>query len=292
MKKQKNKIIPFLLLLIIFSYFFPLVADAAGIVPCGRKDAGASLDEQQPCTLCHLVIGIQRIVTYGRNIVTFVALVMIVIGGIWYIVSTGNEQMMGTAKNILKTALTGFAIVFLVWLAVNYTMYLISVNNFGWIKSGATWNQFTCDTAGGGGETADPPPTTPPPPTFIGCCFVALGKCSHVSSVGDCTTGTFYNKACADVPLCTVQLCGNKNMGFCSYSGSLLTLICPTGYSFLSGGTDCPTSAKCCVKNSQVEESCGINASGTCKPNGVSCTQPGQNSLHPDCASGLKCCKN
>lgn len=149
MKKHKNKIIPFLLLLVIFSYFFPLAADASGIVPCGRKiddSTTIGINETDRCTLCHLVIGIQRIITYGRNIVAFVALVMIVIGGIWYIVSTGNEQMMGTAKNILKTAITGFAIVFLVWITVNYTLYLLSTKTDLGIGA-KSWDQFTCDTA-------------------------------------------------------------------------------------------------------------------------------------------------
>ena len=149
MKKHKNKIIPFLLLLIIFSFVFPLVADAAGIVPCGRKvddPTTAGINETDRCTLCHLIIGIQRIITYGRNIVAFVTLVMIVIGGIWYIFSTGNEQRMGTAKNILKTALTGFAIVFLVWITVNYTLYLLSTKAD--LGIGATsWDQFKCDIA-------------------------------------------------------------------------------------------------------------------------------------------------
>lgn len=146
MKKHKNKIIPFLLLLIIFSFILPLVADAAGIVPCGRKvnDPVTPDDETKRCTLCHLIIGIQRIITYGRNIVAFAALVMIVIGGIWYIFSAGNEQRMGTAKNILKAALTGFTIVFLVWIAVNYTLYLLSTKAD--LGIGATsWDTFTCD---------------------------------------------------------------------------------------------------------------------------------------------------
>ncbi len=47
------------------------------------------------------------------------ALLMIVVGGIWYVSSAGNQARMGTAKTIITDALLGLAVVFLAWLILN-----------------------------------------------------------------------------------------------------------------------------------------------------------------------------
>lgn len=123
--------------------FLPLTVDAAGIVPCGRIEGTA--EEQQPCTLCHLIVGIQRVIDYGFKIIVFVALVSIVAGGIFYMVSAGNEQMMEKAKSVIKNTLYGFGIVLLAWVIVNYTMYLLSTRP-GFGIGIVEWNKFECST--------------------------------------------------------------------------------------------------------------------------------------------------
>lgn len=121
--------------------FFPIITKAAGLVPCGNSE------NPDPCTLCHFIVGIKNIIDWGMRVLVFVALGAIVLGGIFYIISTGNEEMMKKAKTIIFQTLTGFAIVLGAWLIVTYSMYIIGASTEdGVLKSGNNWYEFTCDT--------------------------------------------------------------------------------------------------------------------------------------------------
>ncbi len=140
---KKNTLLVILFVGLVFFLFLPLISQA-GIVPCGGTG-------QPICTLCHLVIGIHDLIDYGFKIVVFVALVAIVISGIMYVVSAGNEQMMQTAKSFIKTTLAGFAIVLGAWVIVNTTIWLIgakgSSDTGGVLGIGVvSWNKFDCKT--------------------------------------------------------------------------------------------------------------------------------------------------
>jgi hypothetical protein len=89
-----------------------------GIVPCGTDATG-------PCTLCHLISGIYRIFKYGLYLVTTAALVGVFIGGAMYLVSSGDEGLMGSAKSFMGASLKGFAIVIGAWLIVNTIFFLL-----------------------------------------------------------------------------------------------------------------------------------------------------------------------
>ncbi|MFZ2299668.1 MAG: pilin [Candidatus Moraniibacteriota bacterium] len=123
--------------------FVPLSAEAA-LVPCGRSSGTA--EEQKPCTVCHLVVGGNGIINWGLKIMTFVAIAVIVAMGIFYIVSTGDEGMMQTAKGGIKAALIGFAVMLAAWLIVNTTLKILTakVPGLGITSSGFT---FSCDTS-------------------------------------------------------------------------------------------------------------------------------------------------
>lgn len=153
--------------LLVFAWL-PLLANAQvntptpawqGVVPCGRNIGTAA--EQAPCTLCHLVVGFQRLVQYGLYMVVTLALVGIFIAGVMYIVSSGDENLMTKAKGFLKVSLIGFAVVITAWLIVNVTMWVLGSRGSG-DQGGVLgiqivkWNQFTCSTqstAGTGGAT-------------------------------------------------------------------------------------------------------------------------------------------
>lgn len=153
----------FFLSLFLFSFFvsisFPSPANAA-IVPCGRSEddpATANIDETKPCTICHLVIGGNKVIDWGLKVMTYVALAVIVAMAILYIVSTGNEGLMKTAKGGLVAALAGFAIMLAAWLIVNTTLRVLTAKVPGLVAS-KTGFGFTCDTTslagtatGGGG---------------------------------------------------------------------------------------------------------------------------------------------
>lgn len=114
-----------------------------GIVPCGRNSGTA--EEMAPCTLCHLVIGFQRLVQYGLYMAVTLALVAIFFSGVMYIISSGDEGMMTSAKGFLKASLIGFAVVLGGWLIVNVTLWVLGAK--GDLGIGVeSWNKFTCST--------------------------------------------------------------------------------------------------------------------------------------------------
>ena len=124
-----------------------------GLVPCGRNtdDPKTPENESAPCTLCHLVVGFQRLVEYGMYMVVTLALVGIFFAGVMYMVSTGDENMMTQAKGFLKVSLIGFAVVISSWLIVNVTMWVLGAKGSG--DTGgvlgiqvSSWNKFTCST--------------------------------------------------------------------------------------------------------------------------------------------------
>ena len=119
--------------------------DTGGLIPCGHGS-----DPNNRCTLCDLFVGIGRIIDWGRNILVAVALAALVIGGIMYIVSAGNQQMMESAKNVIKQALIGVAIVLGAWLIINTIIWLLVVKSDMGVGAGNWWN-FDCGGGANGG---------------------------------------------------------------------------------------------------------------------------------------------
>ncbi|MGK2849075.1 MAG: pilin [Minisyncoccota bacterium] len=137
----------------VVSSFFMMVmstpVQSAGLVPCGRTIGTA--EEQQPCTVCHIAVEGNRIVAYLLRIMTIVAITVIVAMAILYIVSTGDDGMMKTAKGGMKAALVGFAIMLGAWLIVNTTLRIMAIEEtqetsplYGLRQNGAFG--FSCDT--------------------------------------------------------------------------------------------------------------------------------------------------
>ena len=137
----------FFLGLLVFSFLgtAPLPATAAGLVPCGRTIGTA--EEQQPCTVCHIVVLGNNIVAYGLKLMTYAGLAVIVAMAIFYIVSTGDEGMMKTAKSGITAALIGFAVLLGAWLIVNTTLRILSVDKIEGLTISSSGFGFTCDTS-------------------------------------------------------------------------------------------------------------------------------------------------
>jgi ABC-type dipeptide/oligopeptide/nickel transport system permease subunit len=109
-----------------------------GIVPCGTDSTG-------PCTLCHFIIGIQKLVEYGLYLVTTMAFVGIFLGGAMYMISTGDPTMIESAKKFIGASVLGFALVLGAWLIVNIILNVMPMApNLGIGKT--NWYTFKCDT--------------------------------------------------------------------------------------------------------------------------------------------------
>jgi len=126
----------------------PAKAEAAafGLVPCALRndDQATTFDERGPCTVCHLLIGMERIVTLLRNIMTAIAVAVIVAMAIVYITSAGDEGRMSFAKEGIKWSLIGFTVILLAWVMVNFIFTLPLFANNGLVRT--DWDSFTCNT--------------------------------------------------------------------------------------------------------------------------------------------------
>lgn len=126
----------------------PSPASATGLIPCGRTGADATAAEKAPCTICHVVIGGNRIIEYGMQVMTVIAIAVMVAMGILYIISAGDSEMMSTAKGGIKAALIGFAVMLAAWLIVYTVLRVFSATNrIPGLVISPTGFSFSCDTS-------------------------------------------------------------------------------------------------------------------------------------------------
>lgn len=145
----------FLSLLTIFSstlLTLPLAPAEAGIIPCGltTDDPNQTGDQTARCTLCHLVVGINGIIVFLRNIMSAVAIAVIVAMAFVYITSAGDEGRMRFAKGGMVAALIGFAIILLAWVIVNFILTMPIFQNNNLIRT--SWDSFQCNTTSTSGR--------------------------------------------------------------------------------------------------------------------------------------------
>ena len=114
----------------------PLSAEAA-LVNCGTRT------NPTPCTVCHLVQGGVSVMDWGLTIMSAIGVVVIVAMAILYIVSAGNEGLMGTAKAGIKAALIGFAVMLSAWLIVHTTLRIFGANNLTGYQVGSNAFSFS-----------------------------------------------------------------------------------------------------------------------------------------------------
>jgi hypothetical protein len=174
----------FVLALFFFSSSVTSAQDpsSGGLVPCGVTT---------PCTLCHFIIGFHKLVLYGTYLVTALALLALVLTGVAYILSSGNEGLMTTAKGFLKGSFIGFAVVLGGFLIITAALWVVSANGDLGIGHTGGWASFSCSVASSalnpvtavsaptGSVSAAPGPAAPAPGTIGGVCGANnLGKCT------------------------------------------------------------------------------------------------------------------
>ncbi len=113
-----------------------------GLVPCGRvaNNTATTYDETQPCTLCHIFIMLQMITTFVVEMGGIIAVFFLIIGGLIYTASAGDQGRAETGKKAMMYALYGLAVILLSWLIV--TIVLVAL---GYINPlGGNWNIVNC----------------------------------------------------------------------------------------------------------------------------------------------------
>ena len=136
------------------------------LVPCGRHcdDPGTDLDETKTCTICHLIILFKRVYDLLLSMLFIVSLVMLTVGGVVYIISTGNPGLTSMAKGLITKTLTGFGLFLVSWLLVFTILKFISANTDFLGDSPTNWFEFTCDIESKF-DTGTTAPTTTAPTT-------------------------------------------------------------------------------------------------------------------------------
>ncbi|MEK7519977.1 MAG: pilin [Patescibacteria group bacterium] len=105
----------------ILSVAIPLVALAAGLVPCGTTDDPATpLNEGVACNLCHLYTLAQGITNWLMfTAAPLAAVLAIAVGGFYILISGENAGMRSRGFGVIKTTVIGLLITFAAWIVIN-----------------------------------------------------------------------------------------------------------------------------------------------------------------------------
>ena len=120
---------------------------AEGLVPCGGTG-------QDACTICHLAGGAHNIIHALIEWMLALSLLVIMVAGVMYITSAGNQSTTTMAKTAIKNTLIGVSIILLAYLTVTTVINSVFLNDQTTIKTGPlsiadnAWNfNATCESS-------------------------------------------------------------------------------------------------------------------------------------------------
>jgi hypothetical protein len=115
-----------------------------GLVPCGKCVLVDGNPTYIPCQLCHFIIMAEGIFDFILfRMIPVIAILLIIIGGVMYVVSAGNATSINRAKSIITSVLMGLAIILTTWLIINTVFIFIGVNEWTGLKEG--WFKINCE---------------------------------------------------------------------------------------------------------------------------------------------------
>ena len=131
-----KKLFLFIFLLLIS---FPFLANAQGLVPCGPGKS----EPNNVCQFCHIFVLFENVVNFFLfQIVPPLAVLMIVIGGIYFFISAGDPNKINKGKGILTTVIAGLIIIYCAWIFINFFFMLIGVSDWTGLSGG--WFEIQC----------------------------------------------------------------------------------------------------------------------------------------------------
>ena len=118
------------------------VCTTGGLIPCGRNCdiIGTSWHEDEPCTLCHLILMGQLIIEFLVKMAAIFAILALVGGGLVYVFSIGSAGTIEKAKTIIKYALLGFTVVFIAWAVIGTILTAMGYMD----PLGGEWHMMDC----------------------------------------------------------------------------------------------------------------------------------------------------
>ncbi len=140
-----KKIFFIIFLLLIFTSLVPNLADAS-LVPCGSRiddTTTSEIDESQPCTLCHFFVLFGNVIDFLMiQIVPPLAILIIVYGGIKFMIAGESKEKVDEAKKLMKAVIIGLFIIFGAWIFLNAFFSAIGVQEWTGLKDG--WSIINC----------------------------------------------------------------------------------------------------------------------------------------------------
>ncbi|TSC79093.1 MAG: Uncharacterized protein G01um101429_600 [Parcubacteria group bacterium Gr01-1014_29] len=208
-------------------------AQEVGIVPCGYGTL-------PPCNLCHFY----NLAKNGIDFMLFrflvpLAVIALLIGGIYLLASRGNPQMIETGKNAITNTVIGILIAFAAWLVIATILNTLGYQGFtpGWSDppvcvnpirplSGGGIVRESCETPSSVDETCKTTNNTPgirvcTPDRFFTQCMETctagaepstcdVGGCAGTRTCGEVAAGKNARSACTQTdPQCVPQGGGN-----------------------------------------------------------------------------------
>jgi amino acid transporter len=108
---------------------------SAQLVPCGGKD--------NPCQLCHIFVLLDKILDFVfLQFVPPIAVLAVVIGGVYFFMAGGDPAKLGKAKAVLTTVVIGLVIVYGSWLLINSFFMAIGVSEWTGLDN---WFEYPCN---------------------------------------------------------------------------------------------------------------------------------------------------
>lgn len=109
------------------------LAAGNGLVSCSGSD----------CTVCSIMETISTAFNYLMGISSALVILVLIVSGFVYLLSTGRNKYLIKAKVFAKSATTGFLFIIISWLVVRTLFFVTGYQN------NASWWKFECDTQKG-----------------------------------------------------------------------------------------------------------------------------------------------
>ncbi|MBI4123088.1 MAG: hypothetical protein HY458_01850 [Parcubacteria group bacterium] len=112
---------------------------AQGLVPCGYDIDGDGIYDAKTegCQFCHIFLLVDRILDFILfTFVPAVAVLMVVVGGAYFLFSQGSPANIQRGRDILKSVMFGLLIVYASWLVINLFFVAIGVQEWTGLGGG------------------------------------------------------------------------------------------------------------------------------------------------------------
>ena len=121
------------------------------IIPQARAQTGIFVDGLSPtcidkgiCGACEILIVIGNFMRGIFAVIGVTAVLFLLISGMQYMLSVGNQERVGKAKEAFAGSLIGLVIIFVSFILIELIIVLLVGNTYIFDLTGIRWNFFGC----------------------------------------------------------------------------------------------------------------------------------------------------